>query len=234
MDLVSAPSGLVPAGPRPNYRPWTRLFLVGNRVFPAMAGAEDDDGGGDGDKKDDKKEGKGDEQQTFSKEYVDALRQESAGYRTKLRDLEGRFTTLESELAGRKKSEQTDEEKRQQELKDAAAKAEAAERRAREVAVQAAVERSARKLNVVDEDAAYRLLDHEKIELDADGKPINVDALLQELVKAKPFLVAPENGSSGKKGVPGSPKNDGSDGKSREEIVKQTREEMAASGKYVL
>ncbi len=52
------------------------------------------------------------------------------------------------------------------------------------------IERQARKLAIVDEDAAYRLLDAARIEYDAGGNPSNVEALLKDLVKAKPYLVA--------------------------------------------
>ncbi len=50
------------------------------------------------------------------------------------------------------------------------------------------IERQARRLSIVDEDAAYRLLDAAKLEYDDDGKPANVEALLKDLARAKPYL----------------------------------------------
>ena len=44
------------------------------------------------------------------------------------------------------------------------------------------------KLGIVDADAAYRLLDKGAIEFDANGKPTNTEALLNDLLKAKPYL----------------------------------------------
>lgn len=44
------------------------------------------------------------------------------------------------------------------------------------------------KLNVIDIDAASKLLDASRIEYDESGSPTNVDTLLKELVKARPWL----------------------------------------------
>lgn len=74
--------------------------------------------------------------------------------------------------------------------------------------VRTAVEREARKLNLVDEDAAYRLLDLSAIEYGADGAPTNVETLLKELAKAKPFLVAPEGGKGGVTPIGATPRPD--------------------------
>lgn len=80
---------------------------------------------------------------------------------------------------------------------DAEAKAQQAEVRVKEITTRAEIERQARKLNIADDDAAYRLLDVSKIEYDGDGKPTNADALLKDLVKARPYLVAQQSSSSG-------------------------------------
>lgn len=52
------------------------------------------------------------------------------------------------------------------------------------------------RLNIVDPDAAYRLLDLAALEYDDAGKPKNVKAVLQALVKGKPYLVASAGGGS--------------------------------------
>ena len=57
-----------------------------------------------------------------------------------------------------------------------------------DVAVKAA------KMGIVDPDAAYRLMDQGKIEFDDAGTPTNTEALLQDLIKNKPYLVG--SGSS--------------------------------------
>ena len=56
---------------------------------------------------------------------------------------------------------------------------------------------SAGKKGIVDPDAAVRLLDRSKITYDQDGRPNNVDALLDELAAAKPYLVANRTSPNG-------------------------------------
>ena len=56
------------------------------------------------------------------------------------------------------------------------------------MATQNEVTQAAAKLGIVDPDAAYKLLDKEAIEYEGDGKPKNVEALLQSLLKGKPYL----------------------------------------------
>jgi len=225
MDPVSNPGGLVPAGyPTPvrGPRPWR------DGLVPPMAGAEDPpadpekdgDKGKDGDK----------EPQTFSKDYVDALRSEAAGYRTKHRELESKFKELEDKLNGKSEAEKTEAEKAEARARAAEEKAEAAEKRIRSTTTRAAVEREARKLEIVDEDVAYRLLDLEEIEYDSEDRPINLATMLKDLVKAKPFLVGKPAGD--KKGVPGTPKGGEPGEKTREQVVELTLKEMAATGKY--
>ncbi|HMN13727.1 MAG TPA: hypothetical protein PKD55_15540 [Bellilinea sp.] len=46
----------------------------------------------------------------------------------------------------------------------------------------------AAKLGIVDPDAAFKLLDTAKLEYDESGRPSNTEALLQSLLKDKPYL----------------------------------------------
>jgi hypothetical protein len=66
----------------------------------------------------------------------------------------------------------------------------AAQAERRELVTRSAVERAARQLNIVDEDAAYRLLDADAITYGEDGQPTNVDAALKKLISQRPFLVS--------------------------------------------
>jgi hypothetical protein len=88
-----------------------------------------------------------------------------------------------------KLSEQDRLQKRATELEAAVQQAQAAERTLR---TRLAVERQARAMRLVDEDAAYRLLDQAAITYGDDGEPTNIDTLLKALVKAKPYLAQPE------------------------------------------
>lgn len=50
------------------------------------------------------------------------------------------------------------------------------------------VEQQAVKLNIIDPDAAVRLLDLDELEYDESGAPTNADKLLEKLLKQKPYL----------------------------------------------
>jgi hypothetical protein len=71
---------------------------------------------------------------------------------------------------------------------EAAKRADAAEGERQSLAARLAVERAARRLGIVDEDAAYRLLDASALEAGPDGRPRDIDAALRELMKQRPWL----------------------------------------------
>lgn len=75
--------------------------------------------------------------------------------------------------------------------------------KARDRAVKAAVKLAAIKLNAVDEDAVYALLDRSQVALDDDGEPTNAETLVTALLQDKPYLVKP---ADGKRGIDPSPK----------------------------
>ena len=107
---------------------------------------------------------------TFSAEYVRELRQEAARYRVRLAALE---RELEQERERAKALEQE-----RAEIED----------RARERTLQSAIMREAARLGVVDPEIVARLIDRAAIEFDEQGEPRNVGALVEELIKAKPYL----------------------------------------------
>jgi hypothetical protein len=47
----------------------------------------------------------------------------------------------------------------------------------------------ARELGIIDPDAAYRLLDLAEVEYDETGRPTNIERLLRDLVRKRPYLV---------------------------------------------
>jgi hypothetical protein len=63
------------------------------------------------------------------------------------------------------------------------------------------VEAGAAKRQFVDPEAAYALLDRSKVEFDDEGHPRNVDALLQQMAKERPWLTGA--GHSGWDGAEG-------------------------------
>jgi hypothetical protein len=100
------------------------------------------------------------------------LRQEAARYRRSYREerqareeLARRIAELEAQLLAL-------QEERQQ------------------VLVRASVDRAAARLGIVDPDAAYKLLDLAAVEYDEQGRPTNVEQLLERLVQERPYLRA--------------------------------------------
>src|SRR5262249_26467445 len=115
-----------------------------------------------------------------------------ADLQRQLTDLQGKFGTLKTErddLAGKVKgfedAGRTDAEKQQAALTAAQKERDDALSSAKETRVRIEVERAARKLDAVDEDVVFRLLDTSAIQFDKDGKPTNVAALVEQLVKDK-------------------------------------------------
>ena len=96
-------------------------------------------------------------------------------------------------------------ERLKKEAADAKADADKAREAVKQNNLRLEIERGARKLNVVDEEAAYKMLDISQVTFDKDGKATNVDALLNQLVKDKPYLIKQESGASG--GASNPPRN---------------------------
>lgn len=133
-----------------------------------------------------------------AKKLIDKLRGEVKTGRQSAKELEAAKTRL-TEL---ERAQMTEADRIKADAADKGEKLTAAEAALRQERIERLVERSARKLNVVDEDAALRLLDHSKIEFGEDGVPKNIDALLGQLVKDKPYLVAQEARSGGSPALP--------------------------------
>jgi hypothetical protein len=111
------------------------------------------------------------------------LRAEAAEYRRRLRE-------LESKLKAEEEAKLTEQERLQKRLAEL-------ERKEAEyqMALQARIleyetKLLASRLGVIDPDAAYRLLDLKQVEFDEDGKPINLEKVLRELIAAKPYLIS--------------------------------------------
>ncbi|MCC6727894.1 MAG: hypothetical protein IT208_00985 [Chthonomonadales bacterium] len=89
------------------------------------------------------------------------------------------------------------------------------------------VERHARRLGLVDEEAAWRLLDAAAVERDAAGRPTNVEALLREMARARPWLAAAEPPGGGVSAA--NPAGGRGVRLSRDEIRRMTPEQINAN-----
>lgn len=173
-----------------------RFWQVGARRFPVLAGGDDDPPPTDPPKPPEAKpkegDGDGDDGAPFDKERALATIK-------KLRETERLSKTQAKELEDlRTRVKASDDAKLSDQERTAAAataekeRADKAETALRQERIERHVERAATTRNFHDPDDAYRLIDHAAIEFDADGKPTNVDALLDALVKAKPHLAKAE------------------------------------------
>lgn len=122
---------------------------------------------------------------TFDEGYVGELRKEAAGYRVERNDLKKQVEALTGEIQGFKDQNKTELEK----ITERAATAERAladkDREIAEAQMRTNITSVASRLNIVDPDAAYKLLDMSLI----DDDPKSVKKALESLVKEKPFLL---------------------------------------------
>jgi len=125
------------------------------------------------------------------------IRSESTNLRQRLKDAEKLASELktfkEQTEAEKLTTEQKQELTRQnleKQLADLQEKRENAVRQTQELRVTNEVFKHGQKLNIVDLDAAQKLLDASQIEYDDSGSPVNIEALLKTLVKERTWLVS--------------------------------------------
>lgn len=109
--------------------------------------------------------------------------EEAASHRHKAKELD----ELKSKAEQEKLSEVERLQLRIQELETAQSNALIEQQETR---VKVAIAKSAVQLNIVDIEAAEKLISWAEIEYSENGMPENIDALLKDLVKAKPYLVS--------------------------------------------
>ena len=114
-----------------------------------------------------------------------------------LTDLNTKFSATQTErddlakkVKDREDKDKTEEQRTKDNLADAERKAADAEAKEKATTLRLSIEREARKAGIVDEEAAYKLIDTGSVVYDKDGKPTNIVALLEQLVKDKPYLKA--------------------------------------------
>ena len=120
--------------------------------------------------------------ETFDAEYVKSLRGEAAGYRKKAADFEAKLKEIED-------SKLSETDKLNKRVADLEKLQSEGIRDRQERIVKYEVMLGAQKLGIVDPDAAYRLLDLAELKFDEDGNPTNLEKVLQDLLKAKPYLI---------------------------------------------
>jgi hypothetical protein len=122
------------------------------------------------------------EEERYDAAYVRKLRAEAAEYRRKLRE-------LERELRRRDEEKLSETERMRMRLSELERELTQRELVLREHTLRYETMLRARELGIIDPDAAYRLLDLSEVEYDESGQPTNIEKLLRELVRKRPYLV---------------------------------------------
>ena len=165
-----------------------------------------------------------------AKATIEAQRKAEKQAKKEAADYKKRLEELEQKEREREEAEKTELERAQARAEAAEKAAQEASERIRQTETRASIVMEANKLNIIDPEAAYTLLDKDDLEYDDSGRPTNVSEALESLIKAKPYLVKQEE--TPKTGVPSSPKT--SNGKTRDDTIAQTKEELQRSGVYRL
>jgi hypothetical protein len=121
------------------------------------------------------------EEERYDAAYVRKLRAEAAEYRRKLRE-------LERELRKRDEEKLSETERMRTRLSELERELTQRELALREHTLRYETMLRARELGIIDPDAAYRLLDLSEVEYDESGRPTNIEKLLRELVRKRPYL----------------------------------------------
>jgi hypothetical protein len=180
------------------------IFLL--PIIPALSIPDDDKGGdkgsdtGDDDKtggddnKDDDKDSKKDagKGKTFTQEEVDALIN-----RRFAREKKAWEKAAEEE---KKKAAMTETEKLKTEKEEADKKAIIAMEKASQRLIRAEVISQAAKLDIIDPEAVYSLIDKSDIEVDDNDKVKGVKEALETLIKEKSYLISSDNKDTKKTG----------------------------------
>lgn len=137
----------------------------------------------------------GEGSETISLDEARKLRSEASNLRKRLKEFEALNTELKTFREQTEAAKLSDQEKQalaqkkiEQQLSDFQSQNSDLLRQLQEARINNEVYKNASKLNIIDIDAASKLIDASRIDYDESGNPTNIDSLLKELVKARPWL----------------------------------------------
>lgn len=178
------------------------LNLFGSMTTFPMLDADDGQGGGGGGEK-----------RTYSQEYVSDLRAENAEHRTKAKEARERAEAAEKRAKeAEEKLQQAykvatinvltklglspDEKKTPDELiNDCVAHFNAIQTKSNNRLISAELNKVCTELNIIDSDAASKLIDMSKVTINDKDEVEGLKPLLEQLVKDKPYLVGAQKGT---------------------------------------
>lgn len=173
-------------------------------------------------------------EETFDEERaratIQAQRESEKAAKRALAEANKRLAALEQSEKERTDAERTELEKAQARATELEQRSQELEARMKATLTRTNVIVAASKLNIVDPDVAYQLIDKDSLDYNDDGEPSSksVEDALSALVKAKPYLVAKEESA---RGVPPTPKGEKV---TKTQLVEKTQQELAATGNYRL
>ena len=119
-----------------------------------------------------------------------------ARYRTQLRDAQRKIAEFEAAQKAAEDAKLDDLQRAQKQAAEWQQKHADTTRAMQERIVGYEIQLQASRLNIIDPDAAVKLLDWTQLEYDEDGVPTNAAKVLADLAKAKPYLVAQSSAQS--------------------------------------
>lgn len=135
------------------------------------------------------------EGESISLDEARKLRSEAFNLRKRLKEFEalnGELKTFKEQTEASKLSDQEKQALAQKKIEQQLAEHQAQNsdllRQLQEARINNEVLKQSSKLNIIDIDAASKLIDASRIDYDEAGNPTNIDVLLKELVKARPWL----------------------------------------------
>lgn len=139
----------------------------------------------------------GEGSETISLDEAKKLRSEASNLRKRLKEFEALNTELktfkdqkEAESLSAQEKQALAQKKIEQQLSEHQSQNSDLIRQLQESRINNEVFKQSNKLNIIDIDAASKLIDASRIDYDESGNPTNIDSLLKELVKARPWLVS--------------------------------------------
>ena len=136
------------------------------------------------------------EAKTYDESYVKELRGEAAGYRVERNELKKHVETLADEVKGFKDANKSEFEKAAEKMAEAEKLIADKDLEISEVKLRYEVISESAKLNIVDPDVAFKLLDPSVVEEKGVTKALSL------LIKEKPFLLKDSTPSPGAGGSP--------------------------------
>lgn len=139
----------------------------------------------------------GDGKETISLDEAKKLRSESLNLRKRLKAFEEAEAKAKEAQRQQAEAELTETQKLSKKLTDLQTLYDQSTKQTQARIVQYEVQLQAARMGIHDPDAAAKLMDQSLLEYDEQGNPSNVEDLLKDLIKAKPYLANKPTPTSG-------------------------------------